>query len=352
MSDVDVKIDRVAKLARERGLAAVLVTRQSNFAWLTDGQSNRIDGSVEAGAGSLLLTAQGGRYVIANHIEMPRLTNEALRGLSFEPIDYPWVDDQTDRNTPLRIAHRLVGGDVGSDIAIDGATLIERDLTARHVPLTDAELKRYRTLGRDVASAVEQLCRALRPGLSECAVAGEVNSVVSVVGARPIVTLVAADDRLAAFRHPVPTVRAWERTLLIGLCAERQGLVVALSRIISTKPDAIRALTRATTTVFSQLLAATRPGVTGGELYATAAHAYRSVGYEGQEQLHHQGGAIGYRSRDWIAHPTSCDVVFDRQAFAWNPSITGTKVEDTALLADGQIELITATGDWPAILEV
>ena len=38
-----------------------------------------------------------------------------------------------------------------------------------------------------------------------------------------------------------------------------------------------------------------------------------------------------------------------RQAFAWNPTIAGTKVEDTALLVDGTLQMITTSSDWPTI---
>ena len=64
------------------------------------------------------------------------------------------------------------------------------------------------------------------------------------------------------------------------------------------------------------------------------------------------GGACGYRTRDWIAHPRSDDVVVAPQAFAWNPSITGTKVEETAIaFGDGdRVELITTTAGWPPIM--
>jgi antitoxin VapB len=37
------------------------------------------------------------------------------------------------------------------------------------------------------------------------------------------------------------------------------------------------------------------------------------------------------------------------QAFAWNPSITGTKSEDTILIGRDQNEIITEMSDWPAI---
>jgi len=43
------------------------------------------------------------------------------------------------------------------------------------------------------------------------------------------------------------------------------------------------------------------------------------------------------------------DVVKSHQAFAWNPSITGTKVEETCILSDNGIEILTASPDFPRI---
>ena len=79
------------------------------------------------------------------------------------------------------------------------------------------------------------------------------------------------------------------------------------------------------------------------------ARAYTDAGYGDDILRHHQGGAIGYRARDWVAHPQSQEVVEERQAFAWNPTVTGTKVEDTALVLGDRIEVITSTPDWPSI---
>ena len=139
--------------------------------------------------------------------------------------------------------------------------------------------------------------------------------------------------------------------MLVAVCAERDGLVVCLSRIALTRkaPSDLEARTRATASVFGRLLEATRPGATGAQLFDVAADAYRAAGFPGEEQLHHQGGAIGYRAREWVAHPRSQEVVQPRQAFAWNPTITGTKIEDTALVVDGRVELITSTPGWPSI---
>lgn len=137
---------------------------------------------------------------------------------------------------------------------------------------------------------------------------------------------------------------------MLALCAERDGLVVSLSRIVASRPPVdLAERTRATANVFGRLLEATRAGTTGAALYAAARDAYASVGFPGEELNHHQGGAIGYRAREWTAHPNSEEVVQARQAFAWNPTIAGTKVEDTALIVDGQIEMLTTSPDWPAI---
>ena len=73
-------------------------------------------------------------------------------------------------------------------------------------------------------------------------------------------------------------------------------------------------------------------------------------GSRGEWQFHHQGGRIGYKSRTAIATPTSTDRVAAGEAYAWNPTIAGTKCEDTIFITEGGIRMITRPGpDWPAI---
>jgi Xaa-Pro aminopeptidase len=137
---------------------------------------------------------------------------------------------------------------------------------------------------------------------------------------------------------------------MLALCAERDGLVVSLSRIVSAGgPADLEFRTRAAASVFGRVLDLTRPGAKAADLYAAAADGYRAAGFPGEELKHHQGGAIGYRAREWVAHPASQEVVRERQAFAWNPTIAGTKIEDTALVIGDTLEIITSTPDWPAI---
>jgi antitoxin VapB len=353
LDEFDNKRYRLARLCHDAGVGGVLLSTQASFAWLTGGRTNRIDGSRELGAGTLFATADGRIHVIANAIEMPRLASEELDGFPVHPVEYAWADEHKTPDTVCRLARRVLGDSerIGADWPLPGVTVIDRAVARVRVPLTPAEVNRYRELGRDAANAIEEMCRNLEPDLEEEEIARRASDALGLVGARPIVSLVGADERIAKFRHPVPTKARWRKTVLVAVCAQRHGLVAALSRIVSqgAVDSSIAERTRATADVFASLLDATRPGVTGAELYSVAAAAYARVGFPGEEQRHHQGGATGYRSREWVAHPSSEERVAAPQAFAWNPSITGTKIEDTALVSIDGVEIVTSTGNWPSL---
>ena len=347
----DEKLERVRRVARDAGLDGVLLAGHHNIAWLTSGRGNRIDASREAGSVRLLIGADGRRFVLANAIEMPRLMDEALAGLDYVPVEYSWTDDQ-DAAFSVSSARGALGngGALGADWPLPETRGIEPALTRARSNLTDGEIDRYRALGRDAGAALGEVAHTLRPGDVELDIARRIMDAAQSFRARAIVALVGSDDRLRRYRHPVPTEAAWHKVVMMALCAERDGLVVSLSRIVAADPPAdLAERTRANASVFGRVLAATRPGKTGAELYAALVQGYADAGFPGEEQKHHQGGAIGYRAREWVAHPRSQEVVQPRQAFAWNPTVTGTKIEDTALVIGDRVEMITSTPGWPAI---
>ena len=85
--ELEDKVDRLARAAQDGGVQGVLLATHHNIAWLTGGRSNRVDSSREAGTSRLLVTADGRRLVLANAIEMPRMLEEVLADLEFEPVD-------------------------------------------------------------------------------------------------------------------------------------------------------------------------------------------------------------------------------------------------------------------------
>lgn len=336
------------------GLGGVLLGAQHNFAWLTAGGTSGVDTSREPGAATLFVRADGKRYVLASRIEMARILEEELAGADFEPVDFAWEDEKARPEFLADLAGSLAGGSaaLGSDLPLGGGVRIVEGSVARcRYGLTPPELERFRLLGRDAGEAVGELVRNLETGLTEAEVARRTADALAARGIRSIVTLVAADERLSKFRHPVPTERPWERVLMVVTCARRHGLVASLTRIVSAGAltDELRRRTDAAARVNASLLAATRPGAKGSELFRVAAEAYAAEGFPGEEHLHHQGGAAGYKTRDWVAHPASAEVVEERQAFAWNPSVTGAKVEETCIVSGEGVELITTTPVWPQI---
>jgi Xaa-Pro aminopeptidase len=352
-AEVDRKVERVAKLARDGGFAGVLLAAQHNFAWLSAGRSNRIDATRETGSGALLVTADGRRFALANTIESPRMRDETVAGLGFEVLEYPWTDERADASLPYRLAQRLVrDGQLATDIVTAAAQNIEGRLSRLRSTLVEEEIPRYLAFGAEIGKAFGEMMRQLTPGMTELEVARRVTATVLSLGAYPNVLLVAADRRIASYRHPVPTSAAWRERLLVACCPEREGHVVAISRLAAAgHVDAdFSKRTHATAHVFGALLGATVAGATGAELFAAAANAYAANGFPNEELLHHQGGVIACRSREWVAHPASDMVVEPPQAFAWNPTVTGTKVEETMLLHDdNRLEVVTASPGWPSI---
>jgi Xaa-Pro aminopeptidase len=335
------------------GLAGVVLNAQHNFAWLTAGGTSGIDLSREPGACALLVRADGKRLVLASRIEMARILEEEIAGADFEPADFAWEDEKASPTFLADLAGSLVGGGaLGSDLPLGGQVKIVEGAVARcRYSLTPPELERFRALGRDAGEALGQLVRSLEPGESENEVARRTGDALAARGIHSVVTLVAADERIAKFRHPVPTTRRWERVLMVVTCARRHGLIASLTRIVCAGAvnDELRRRTDAAANVNAKLLAATRPGAKGSELYGLVADAYAAEGFAGEEHLHHQGGAAGYKTRDWVAHPACGETVVAQQAFAWNPSVTGTKVEETCIVTDEGVELITTTPNWPQI---
>jgi Xaa-Pro aminopeptidase len=353
-NEIHEKTERLLHFISQAGLGGILINSQPNFSWLTAGGRNASDLSREAGAGTLFLRHDGKRFVLANNIEIDRLLTEELDGQGYEPVDFPWEEEKGNPSLIAHIARSLMTEKlpIGSDlISGEDLRLIDGDIARARYQLTEDEIDRFKSLGRDAGQAIGDMARKLEPGMTEREVARRAIDALSAVGAFSVVTLVAADDRLRRFRHPVPTDLQWQKVVMIVVCARRGGLIASLTRIVcdGAIPEDLDARTRGSAFVNARLFDGTRPGVTGRELYKVAARAYSEVGFPDEEHRHHQGGAAGYRTRDWVAHPLNTEKVQNAQAIAWNPSITGSKTEETCIAFEDRIEIITTSPDWPSI---
>lgn len=344
-NEIEIKTQRIVSMLSELGREGVLLNSQHNFAWFTGGASNGIDLSRDPGAASILVTCHGKRYLLTNNIEMQRMLDEQVSSDLFEPVEYSWRADKESPTFVIDTAKNIADGDVAADTAIEGS------IAQCRYSLTDEEIERYRTLGSDASAVFDQMASVVSPGMTENEIANCLRAKLGERGISPVVTLVAADERIAKYRHPLPTNSELRTTVMLVACAKRGGLIVNLSRIFSIGEPSSELVDRTASTaiVNAALIGVTTDGTNGSDLYRAAAEQYEKLGFADEIDRHHQGGATGYRTRDWVAHPACVDVVFDRQAFAWNPTITGTKVEDTHILINGQMDCITASNDFPTI---
>lgn len=352
--EITLKTQRLVSFLASQNLGGVLLNSRWNFSWLTAGGRNGIDLSRELGSGSLLVRSDGRRFLLANRIEMPRLLVEELDANYFEPIEFGWEDEKASSDFLVEKALSLLCGNtrLGTDTPSSSEVpVVESALARCRYQLTASELDRFSALAQDAGVAIGQLVRELKPGESENQVARRVVDALGAYEITPIVTLVAGDERLKQFRHPVPTANTWNRVLMVVVCASRSGLVASLTRLISVGPPGsdLKRRIEAVGRVNAELMAATQPGTTGADLYQLVARVYAEQGFPGEEHRHHQGGACGYRTRDWVAHPTCQEVVQLHQTFAWNPSVAGAKAEETCVVRDNGVEVISRSPDWPQL---
>lgn len=344
-AELDAKHDKLVEWLRAQKLAGVLIRRNENVAWLTGGAVElRVLTPCETGVAALLVTADGKRIYFTTENEAPRLHDEEFGALDFEPVLFPWWADDTNA-----AATRIAGGPVGSDTPAAGLTTV--NLYPLRAALTETEVARYRWLATQTADATVEALHQVEPGLSEYDMEALTAAGLLRRGILPSVYLYAVDDRILKYKHAVARGARLKHYGMLNLCARKWGLAVSITRFIHFGPLPAELSERfhIAAQVNAALLGATRVGATSAELFRVAQAAYADAGFPGEERFHHQGGTTGYFEREWIATPEGTEAVVNNQAFAWNPSIRGGKAEDTVILRDGAIEILTATPELPVI---
>jgi Xaa-Pro dipeptidase len=321
------------------GLGAVLLRRPANFAWYTGGADNRVDHASPFGVADVLVTPEA-EYIFTNNIEAPRMRDEQTPG--FEVAEHLWYEDE-------EAAIREVVGDtaLGTDFSLEGALDVSSDVAPLRYVLDPDTLERYRKVGADAAEAVAEAARSLEPGMIEYEAAANLAAACRRRGLFSSVLLAAADDRIARYRHPIPHGARIERRAMLVVSAERGGLYANVTRMVHfEEPDAeVERHQKACEAILNRMREATSPGRTLADAFEDCQRFYAEEGFPDEWKLHHQGGMTGYASREIIATPQTHQEIKLGQAFAWNPSISGAKAEETFVLGEGGPEVITRIPD-------
>ena len=343
MDEFNQKMAVLQALLERHQADGILLRRVSSFAWATCGAASYVNTAVAEGASSLLIT-HNDRFLLTNTIEAPRL--EAEGGLQDQGWTYcvsPW------RQPLMELQRRTAGLRLVSDAAFGDAKEIAGEVSRMRAVLTAQEGERFRQLGAQCAQAMDTAARAVRPGMTEYEIAALVGGETQRHGIQPVVNLIATDERIFRYRHPLPTDKKLEKYAMLVLSGRKYGLVCSISRLVHFGPVAQEVQRRvdAAAQVNAVYIAHSRPGVILKDVFQQGQAAYAAAGFPDEWQYHHQGGAVGYEPREYLGTPDALDEVVAGQAFAWNPTVAGAKMEDTILVGEQSNEILTVIPGWP-----
>lgn len=344
--ELTVKLELLTAVLEDHHLGAIRLRGQDWFAWATCGGSNAVLMATDAGVAEVLVT-RGGTRVVTNAIEAERLRLEELpKGL--EVVEVPWAAPGAPDE---HVRASADGGPVASDVPGDGEVPLPAELVAAKRRLLPAEIERYRAVGRAAAEALSDTLQAITPSMTEYDVAGIGASALLRRGLDPALILVAGSRRIRLHRHPRPTHEVIGDRVGVVFCGRRAGLFANLTRFAAFREptDEERQAAHDVAQVEATAFGASVPGATLGTVFAAMSDAYARLGHEGAELDHHQGGTTGYRSREVVATPDDPTVLEPVVALAWNPSLPGTKIEDTVLLGHEGLEILTVDPSWPVV---
>ena len=342
-----IKERRLNAFLKKKRLDGVLITRQDNFAWMTCGGDNHVVTASETGFGTYLYTPKR-RVLFATNIEAHRIMEEELSHMEVEAVEYPWHAEAAAKVKAVKKAIR--GMKIASDDGIAGTPLLDGGFTALRYSLTDQEIKRYRALGKECSAGMEEVGHRVKKGQRESEIAADICRAFIARDIQPWVCLVAADGR-RKYRHPIYKTKKVKKCVMIVMCGRRHGLICSVTRMVhfGKLSDELRRKHDACCAVDAAFNLGSRPGITLGACLQNAQSVYKETGFPDEWQLHHQGGTAGYNGRDKIAVPGDQTKIQPNQALAWNPSISGTKSEDTIIARKDRIDVICPPVKWPTV---
>ncbi|MFI3115181.1 MAG: peptidase M24 [Clostridia bacterium] len=330
MRELKEKLLRIRKMMSEKNLDGVYLKRQDSFSWLTCGRTNYI-GIGEMGLCGLLIK-ENELHAITNNIEANRMRDEEnLEELGFTIHFTTWYENAFEGQT---IDKLMNNGTVGYDYGTDRGVNVANDIKAMRFSLTEDEIERYKIGGALASRIVEQTLAETYVGQTERDIVGRASEKTRALGLDIVSMMCAGDHRIYNYRHPIATFNPIKERVQLGGNFCYKGLVICCSRFANFVPvtDELQEQYIKNSEVDLVLKLNSIPGNTYVSALEAGKKAYEDRGYGEEFLKHHQGGPISYVARDYRVDFETKGTIQENQAFCWNPSITGTKSEDTVIV--------------------
>ncbi len=347
LEEITLKHKRIQKLLDETGYEAVLLKTQANFSWFTAGGQNLVTIADAEGVASLLITKDA-RTAVTNNIEIQRIMEEEdLRNMDFIGLSYDWYQG----NELTEISKLVDPSKVLTDVRGLPYRYYGDSIQTLRYQLTEPEIERYLKLGELTSKGIEEVMKEVKPGMKESEVTGALLEHLWADRIDTVCVQAGADERAFLYRHPIPTEKKIGKLLVLNTNARKWGLVTTITRTLCFgKPDE-QFEKQYTDNVYieTEMIEASKPGVQVQDIFHLTCGLYKSYGYADEWKLHHQGGAQGYKNRDYLMTQDTEDTVLANQCFCWNPSIAGSKSEDAFIARPDGPLMITRAYDMPVI---
>ena len=222
------KKQRLMQYMAANGYNAVVMGRLENFAWFTSGASRRLIQPSEFGAALLVVTKEN-VFLIAQTMDGPRILEEEIGGFGFEPVFLKWFEQSREQK-----AEQMIKGlRTLSDIPLKGADCLPSEFSHKlHFPLTDQEIEKSRWVAGKTDEIMRTVADSIKPGTSEREIEAAFLYQCGQEGMSLDVILIGSDERIDKFRHPCPTEKKVEKSVLLHIAPKKWGLHAAVSRMV------------------------------------------------------------------------------------------------------------------------
>ncbi|WP_448523324.1 M24 family metallopeptidase [Pseudothermotoga sp.] len=343
------RINTLRKLIEEEQAEALLISRCDNFAWTTLGARNYVTINSEVGNVHLLLV-EGSIYILANNIERKRIQQEELSedvSNDVEFAEYVWFKDLWDVLKSFVQGKRLL-----SDTGWFDSKNVADKLKHLRLVMSEPEIETYRWLGKNCDEIFSNTMLKFSPETTEWQVQSEMAKAFFERGIEPILILVFGEESAQLYRHNLPRNVRVGKKLFVSVCVRKKGLVLSSTRsVLFNRNENWIKQHRDNCYVEAAALTSSKPGKRLNEVFEEIKKAYITVNKPHEWFLHHQGGLAGYNAREMIANEDTDYALKAGNVVAWNPTITGTKSEDTFLILEEGLECFSypQSSRWPAL---
>ncbi len=337
--DVSAKIESLRNYMTQHNAKGVVIKSIENFSWVTSGGRSYIALSDVEGSAAVFITKDEA-YIVSKNIEAKRLENEEVTR-NFTIVEYPWYTKVEDMISKISD---------GCEILYEDEPNFRNFLFHSRLKLSDYEQERYKIVGLKSTQALERAMKSFSPDMTEIEAKSKIEGELSKEGLDTLLVLVFGDESRSLYRHNLPREVKLGDRCIASVCAKMFGLVISTTRTIEFKKDEkfekqheINAL------IDAEIINSSFEKSLISQIFFDIEKIYDSHGYPQEWQLHHQGGVTGYRTREFVAIPHFPFQIEDGMALAWNPTITGTKSEDTYIRTPNGMALLSVDekSDWP-----